>query len=94
MGGIAAPARGEDVEVARAEDERIEGLREQGDACAVLVRQCWRRGRAGQGRHAPSELLLAWMAHIRISFDDVCETSPRMWKRLNRIAQRRGGRTA
>lgn len=25
------------------------------------------------------------MAHISMSFDDVCETSPRMWKRLNCI---------
>ena len=34
---------------------------------------------------APSALLLACIAHIKISFDDVCDTSPRMWKRLNFI---------
>jgi hypothetical protein len=31
----------------------------------------------------PSALLLRWMAHIRMSFDDVWETSPRMWNTLN-----------
>ena len=33
--------------------------------------------------NGPSALLLRWMAHIRISLDDVCETSPRMWNALN-----------
>jgi hypothetical protein len=36
VGSIATPARGEDVQVAGAKDERIEGLREKGDACAML----------------------------------------------------------
>jgi hypothetical protein len=31
----------------------------------------------------PSALLLEWIAHIRMSFDDVCETSPSMRKTLN-----------
>lgn len=47
-----------------------------------------RRGR-GRGR-SPSALLLEWMAHIRMSLDDVCDTSPRMWKRLNFMARGRG----
>ena len=36
VSSIPTPARCENVEVARAEDERVEGLREEGDACAVL----------------------------------------------------------
>jgi hypothetical protein len=39
----------------------------------------------GMETGSPSALLLRWMAHIRMSFDDVCETSPRMWKALNPI---------
>jgi DNA-directed RNA polymerase subunit RPC12/RpoP len=35
---------------------------------------------------SPSALLLEWMAHIKMSLDDVCETSPRMWKTLNPMA--------
>jgi hypothetical protein len=31
----------------------------------------------------PSALLFECMAHVRISFDDVCDTSPKMWNMLN-----------
>lgn len=48
-------------------------------------------GEVGVG--LPSALLLEWMAHIKMSLDVVCDTSPRMWKTLNFILQS-GGYTA
>lgn len=72
---------GEYVEVARAEDEGVEHLRDEGDtweACQL--------GAAAAGTLAPSALLLAWIAHIRMSLETVCETSPRTWKTLKLMA--------
>jgi hypothetical protein len=41
-------------------------------------------------RDTPSALLFEWIAHISMSFDEVCETSPRMWKRLNPMLGAKG----
>lgn len=47
----------------------------------------WPQHQDGRGASVPSALLLAWIAHIRMSLEDVCDTSPRMWKRLNFMAR-------
>lgn len=41
--------------------------------------------------NAPSALLFECMAHINMSLEQVCETSPRMWKRLNCMFGTTGG---
>jgi hypothetical protein len=69
----------EDVEISRAENESIKSLCDERDTWRL--RQLLYDG--GGLLSSPSALLLEWMAHIRMSFEDVCDTSPRMWNTLN-----------
>lgn len=85
MLGILGCARGEDVEIASAKHEGIEGLGDERYTCYVLHQQP--RHTTERCASLPSELLLECIAHIKMSFDDVCETSPRMWNKLNFMAK-------
>lgn len=72
---------GEYVEVARAENEGIEHLGDEGDTWGAR-----QPGFQALGARPPSALLLAWMAQIRMSLETVCETSPSTWKTLKPMA--------
>jgi hypothetical protein len=67
------------VEISRTENESIKSLCDEGDTLRLRQLQHDR----GRLLSSPSALLLEWMAHIRMSFEDVCDTSPRMWNTLN-----------
>jgi len=75
MPPIFGDGRAEDVEISRAENERVEDL---GDEGYTFIRQPMLQASNGDKANSPSALLLECIAHISISFDDVCETSPRM----------------
>lgn len=70
----------EDVKISRAEDKCVEDLGDEGDTC---LGQPLNQGNKLRAANSPSALLFAWIAHIRIIFEDVCEMSPRMWNTLN-----------
>jgi len=65
----------EDIEISRAEDERVEDLGDEGYTC---MRQPCCKLQVVIRSNSPSALLLECIAHMSMSFDDVCETSPRM----------------
>lgn len=76
--------RSEDVQISRTEDECVEHLSDERHAFARQQRP------ETHAASSPSALLFEWIAHISMSFDDVCETSPRIWKRLNPILGTKG----
>ena len=78
MPDILCRRRREYIKVSCAEDECVENLGDERDAYARKLPP-----RLRNRADSPSALLFEWMAHISMSFDDVCDTSPRMWKRLN-----------
>lgn len=67
----------EQVEVSSNEDQKVEELCDQGNACNAIssIVQTYRTRVS-----SPSALLLEWMAHISIHLDAVWDRSPRMRK--------------
>lgn len=75
----------EEVDVAGAEDNGVEGLGDDGDTWGAVrtlyqleIRTETRERRGERGGNGPSELLLRWMAKMRMHFDRACVRSARI----------------
>lgn len=80
----------EQVQVAGAEEDGVQGLGDERDACERVGQMgCLALQRVWDVR-APSALELEWMAQMRMHLDTVCETSARMRKTFSCTMMSRG----